>query len=73
VFESLLYGHPLVRIEYKHFLEDVDRVWVFGGFKEFVEILTLALWKIHQKLFIASVVDLLNKVLFGVPNKVRYH
>lgn len=73
VLKCLLDGDSSLRVEYKHFLEQVDSIGVFGGFEKFIKIHALALGKIHHELLVVFVVDFDNQVHVRVANQVRNH
>ena len=73
MLKSLLNCDALLWIELKHFLKQVDRVWIFTRLKKFFKILTLSFWQIHHEFLVVFIVNLTDEIHFRVADQVCDH
>ena len=73
VCEGLLDGDTLPRIKHKHFLEKVNSVWILPIFKKFLEIGTLLLRQLLQKLSIVWILRHIYNFSGRCPDQLVYH
>ena len=66
--QSLFYCDSFCWVKSKHFLNQIDGLWILSTLKHFVEVLSSSIWQLLHKSPIVNVFDCFNKLSIWLPN-----
>ena len=71
--QSLFYCNSLCWVKSKHFLNQIDGLWILSTLKHFVEVFSPSTWQLLHKSSIVNVFDCFNKLSIWLSNEIGYH
>ena len=66
--QSLFYCDSFCWVKSKHFLNQIDGLWILSTLKHFIEVLSSSIWQLLHKSPIVNVFDCFNKLSIWLPN-----